>query len=98
MYSGEGVGLCDARFFVVRQDGTYKSVDWLRTLGYAHPQDAPRSLRRLEGCAEAWAIGDSLRRRLGPSVDLRIDARLSTPYGWEPVWSKAPLPPATNSP
>lgn len=92
MYAGEGLHVCDPSFFVVEPGGKRRSINWLQVLGYPHPQDAPISLRRIEGCREALDIGRRLRAHIGLEVDLRLTARISTPYGWTTAYEDHSIP------
>jgi hypothetical protein len=92
MYGSYGIDIADADFYVVEADGTRREVDPWAVLGYATPQEVPLRLRRLGGSSGVRRLGRLLRERLGPEVELRVDARVGRVEGWHVLFDDAPVP------
>ncbi|MES2642825.1 MAG: hypothetical protein V4850_25300 [Myxococcota bacterium] len=99
MFSGQGLGVLQARFVAVHADGTREQLDRYAILAPGEP--LPRRVeRRLKNEDAAHRVARTLCTSLGADVDVRVELRRSTRKGWTTVLdgttNECPKPRATS--
>ncbi|MDP2307205.1 MAG: hypothetical protein Q8P18_14360 [Pseudomonadota bacterium] len=82
MFSGQGLGVLQARFFVVREGGAYEPLDRYALSARGAPLP-PRADRRIKDEEAAHKIARKLCPLLGPDADVRMELQSSTRFGWK---------------
>lgn len=81
LYRDVGVGLVEARFYTRDRDGHTTAIDRFAALKLPRSV-APRWLTHIAGETGLYRVCSQLCAALGPTADLRVDARIATTTGW----------------
>lgn len=84
MFSGQGLGVLQARWFAANADGTRELLDRYAILAPGEPLPL-RPERRLKDEDAALRVARQLCKSLGPGADVRLELQSSTRKGWKTV-------------
>ena len=86
MYHTRGIDICDVQFYIRHPDGRIEHIDRFELLGRDKLLRSHHHSRRIMGEKGVLEVGRRIRQKVGPTVDLRVNARIGTRDGWKTLY------------
>ena len=86
MYHTRGIDVCDVEFYIRHPDGHIEHINYFKTLSDDKRLRLHHHSRRIMGVEGVLDAGQRMRQKVGPTVDLRVNARIGTREGWKTLF------------